>query len=503
MNNVGHQALIIGWLLSIGGSFGSAIGAFWGRSAAYHWARLAAFGAAVCAGSALASLAVSFLGDDFRLQYVWAYSNRELADLYKVSAIWAGMDGALLLWAFLLCLAAAALAASTHSFSFRRISAALLFLNATSTFFLSTVIFWVNPFRYLKAPFIPPDGSGLAPVLQHAVMVFRTPLLYLGLAFSAVPLAWALSDRLTGETYPANQAAQRWWAGLAWVFLSGGVLVTAYGTYIGQGQGDFWQGDLVESAILVVWLALAVFLHLGRVQERVVALRVFNFWLLVISFAAAIASHYLSCSGLVLSSHAFIESDFGRPFLLYLGLLAIVMAWPALRPGTPASGNPSILPANAVTRLGVHLSHVGFALMVLGVIGSTWLRSEAELSVARGKTAKIGRLSFQFLDLRGKKTPNFEALQTVIQVSRDAESAAILRPEFRTYYKSQENILEPDARSSWSEDLYLVLGGVNGPEQAASFRLLILPLQAWLWIGGALLVIGGIMPLCGSYGARE
>jgi len=44
----------------------------------------------------------AFLTDDFSLQYVWAYSNRELDTFYKISSFWGGQKGSLLFWTLLL-----------------------------------------------------------------------------------------------------------------------------------------------------------------------------------------------------------------------------------------------------------------------------------------------------------------------------------------------------------------------------------------------------------------
>ena len=44
----------------------------------------------------------AILTDDFSLQYVWAYSNREMETFYKVSSFWGGQKGSLLFWTLLL-----------------------------------------------------------------------------------------------------------------------------------------------------------------------------------------------------------------------------------------------------------------------------------------------------------------------------------------------------------------------------------------------------------------
>ena len=51
---------------------------------------------------AVASLEYFFFTNDFSLAYVAEHSNRALPPFYKFAALWAGQEGSLLLWSFLL-----------------------------------------------------------------------------------------------------------------------------------------------------------------------------------------------------------------------------------------------------------------------------------------------------------------------------------------------------------------------------------------------------------------
>src|SRR5215468_1100522 len=52
--------------------------------------------------AAAGMLVYGFLTSDFRLAYVAAHSNRAMPTVYKFAAWWGGMEGSLLLWAWLL-----------------------------------------------------------------------------------------------------------------------------------------------------------------------------------------------------------------------------------------------------------------------------------------------------------------------------------------------------------------------------------------------------------------
>jgi cytochrome c-type biogenesis protein CcmF len=64
-----------------------------------HNAGMAVFGLVTLA---VASLEYFFLTDNFSMEYVAAHSNRALPVYYKFAALWAGQEGSLLWWSFLL-----------------------------------------------------------------------------------------------------------------------------------------------------------------------------------------------------------------------------------------------------------------------------------------------------------------------------------------------------------------------------------------------------------------
>ena len=64
-----------------------------------HNAGMAVFGLVTLA---VGSLEYFFLTDNFSMEYVAAHSNRALPAYYKFAALWAGQEGSLLWWSFLL-----------------------------------------------------------------------------------------------------------------------------------------------------------------------------------------------------------------------------------------------------------------------------------------------------------------------------------------------------------------------------------------------------------------
>ena len=135
---------------------------------------------AVCGLVSLAGviLIYSFVVNDFHLQYVAEHSARNLPLAYRLSAFWAGQEGSLLLWEWLLTLFAVILIIQNRRKNKELMPYVSAIMMAISLFFLILLIFVTKPFRLLS--FLPSDGRGLNPLLQNPGMVLHPPAVFLG-----------------------------------------------------------------------------------------------------------------------------------------------------------------------------------------------------------------------------------------------------------------------------------------------------------------------------------
>ncbi|MCB0331758.1 MAG: cytochrome c biogenesis protein CcsA, partial [Bdellovibrionales bacterium] len=176
-------------------------------------------------------------------------------------------------------------------------------------------------FRHIQAPFIPPDGNGLNPLLQNPYMAIHPPLLYLGFTTLAIPYAFCVGALLSRETGFEWIRITRRWTLTAWIFLTMGITLGGYWAYIELGWGGFWAWDPVENASFMPWLTATAFLHSVMVQERKDMLKIWNVWLIVLSYLLTVFGTFLTRSGIVQSVHAFASTDVGEVFLAYLGFV--------------------------------------------------------------------------------------------------------------------------------------------------------------------------------------
>jgi cytochrome c-type biogenesis protein CcmF len=275
-----------------------------------------------------ASLSYLFFTDNFSMAYVVEHSNRTLATFFKFPAIWAGQEGSLLFWSFLL-----SIYVFSALFTYRKKHPELMpyvgvVLAGIQLFFLTLNNFIASPFKVLGMAgpggvlqwVSRGDGQGLNPLLQYPEMIIHPPVLYSGYTGFAIPFAFALAALL--GRYPGEKWIHltRRWTMIAWGFQSAGILLGAHWAYAVLGWGGYWSWDPVENASLMPWLTGTAFLHSVMMQEKRGMMRVWNVWLVFITFLLTILGTTLTRTGLVSSVHAFAQSDIGPWFFGFIGL---------------------------------------------------------------------------------------------------------------------------------------------------------------------------------------
>ncbi len=269
----------------------------------------------------LASLALlyAFLSRDFQIKYVAHYSNRSLSWFYTVAAFWAGQDGSLLFWTLLLTIFSVAVIRTNQERNPELLPTTMAVMQLTTAFFLYLTTFKTNPFE--RTPFVPPDGTGLNPLLQNPEMIFHPPSLYIGFVAFTVPFAFAIAALVTRRLDEQWIKSIRRWSLFAWLFLTIGNILGMQWAYVELGWGGYWAWDPVENASFLPWLTGTAFLHSVIVQERKSMLKTWNLSLVVLTFALTIFGTFVTRSGIISSVHAFGVSNLGPAFLVFLGLI--------------------------------------------------------------------------------------------------------------------------------------------------------------------------------------
>lgn len=326
MAELGHFALLTGLFLSGYAVLVDVLGAWRKEPGLIESGRNATVACLGCLTVAMVALWVLLVKGDFSVSYVADHTARDLPVAYRVSALWAGAAGSLLLWLWLqvgfIVFAFCRFGANERGFA----AGARSIANLVTVFFLVVLIMDKNPFALsVVAPF---DGAGLNPLLQHPAMVFHPPTLFIGYAAFAVPFAWAVAS-LAGEGTAGALALYRQarnWMLWAWLFLTVGIVLGAWWAYEELGWGGYWAWDPVENSSLLPWLTATALLHCARAYKARSAIAVWLMILSIVTFSLCIFGTFLTRYGLVSSVHAFPEPGLGILFVVLLGVIWVIAA---------------------------------------------------------------------------------------------------------------------------------------------------------------------------------
>lgn len=604
---------------------------------------------------AAVALVYAFVTRDFSIEYVASYSSRDLPMFYTLTAFWAGQKGSLLFWAWILGLFATIVVLQNRRANRELMPYVIGVLGVVLVFFVALLVFVTPPFEHLAVT--PPDGHGLNPMLQNPGMIIHPPTLYLGYVGFTIPFAFAIAALISGRLGDQWIRTTRRWTIFSWFLLTWGNLFGAQWAYVELGWGGFWMWDPVESASFLPWLTGTAFLHSVMIQEKKNMLKVWNMFLIIITFALTMFGTFLTRSGILSSVHTFGESTLGPLFLgfigvvlvfsfgllasriqmlrsrneldsvvsrestflmnnvlfmgaafavfwgtifpliseavrgvkitvgapffnqvnipIFLGLLALsgicpLIAWrkasinnlrrnfmkPAVfglsvgvvlfglgmrhiyalisfalsgfvvatiayefyrgtRARRSISGNGwlrsfSDLIGRNHRRYGGYVIHFGVVLFFIGATGKAFVQ-ETKAVLKAGESAQVGDYTLTFRGISTYTDRNRLVIAAPLEVTKGGKPIGILTPEKRRYGNSDQLTTEAAIRSTLIEDLFVVLGDIEG--ERAGFKFIINPLMVWLWISGFVITVGTMVavwpdkqrrgPATGRYAREE
>jgi cytochrome c-type biogenesis protein CcmF len=595
------------------------------------------------------SLVYLFFSDSYWVSYVVAHSNRDLSTFYKIAALWSGQEGSLLFWSFLL-----AIYVFSALFAYRNKNGELMpyvgvVLAGVQIFFLTLNNFVASPFKVLASPaasgaleiYTRADGNGLNPLLQYPEMVIHPPNLYSGYTGFTIPFAFALGALLA--RYPGEKWIHltRKWTMIAWCFQTAGVLLGAHWAYAVLGWGGYWGWDPVENASLLPWLTGTAFLHSVMMQEKRGMMKVWNVWLVFLTFMLCILGTTLTRSGIVSSVHAFAQSSIGNWFVGFLCVILVVclaayvknrdylksenqldsiisressflfnnlillvscvavlsgtlfpvfsewVSGSRISVGTPFFNKVNIpiglllllltglgpllawrktstdslkrnfmgplvvslvsavvffalglrefyslicmilcvfvastiameffrgarvvharsglswassvvdLTLRNTRRYGGYIVHMGMVLIFVGLAGAAF-NKDVQKEMKLGATLQIGRYNLLLQSFEQHPEKNYTAERMIIEVSENNKPKMMLYPERRFFPTNEESGTMVAIYSTLRDDLYVVYSGQSPDGQTPVIHAYLNPLVKWIWLGGAIVVMGTFVAL--------
>ncbi len=284
---------------------------------------------------------LNIVNHNFDINYVYAYSSRELAPPYLYAAFYSGQEGSFMLWSALTALLGVFLLPYTRKHNYE---ASVMFFYSLIISFLMLMLVAKNPFSYLWETFAKDgttrafiqsihsdlsryNGKGMNPVLQNRWIMIHPPILFTGFAAMSVPFVFAMGGLIKREFQDWIRIALPW-ALFGCAVLGFGIMLGGFWAYVTLGWGGFWAWDPVENSSLIPWLVCVALVHTMLVQKKTKGLVKTNIVLALLAFLSVLYSTFLTRSGVLgdTSVHAFVEPG----YFVYVLLLVFLCSFTAI-----------------------------------------------------------------------------------------------------------------------------------------------------------------------------
>ena len=286
----------------------------------------------VCCGI----LVYCFFAGDYSIEYVLKqHSSAEgaLGWLFKLSGLWAGREGSLLFWAWLISVFNSVVAIRDLKSPRKLDSMALMVSQLVLAAFVGVLLFSESnmPFTVTPQKYYNADGSltnaasmlGMNSLLEHWAMAIHPPTLFVGYAGLTIPFAYAIAALIVNDPSREWVVRSQRYALFSWLFLGIGIGLGAVWAYVVLGWGGYWGWDAVENASLLSWCVALALVHSFTVYRKRGAFKRWSIMCACITFAFVITGTFITRSGIVQSVHAF-EGD-PVSLVLFGGLIAVSM----------------------------------------------------------------------------------------------------------------------------------------------------------------------------------
>ncbi len=144
---------------------------------------------------------------------------------------------------------------------------------------------------------------------------------------------------------------------------------------------------------------------------------------------------------------------------------------------------------------GMVLAHLGIAVSLAGMASDSAFTKETLVAVRAGEPARVGPYTVTLDGITPVIGENWSALEARL-TARRGNTARIIRPQLRFFANPPTNTNESAILTVLDGQLYTVLGQPDG-QGRWQLRLWWKPFITLIWLGGAMIAIGGMLSLLG------
>jgi Cytochrome c biogenesis factor len=145
---------------------------------------------------------------------------------------------------------------------------------------------------------------------------------------------------------------------------------------------------------------------------------------------------------------------------------------------------------------GMVIAHFGVAVALFGMAADTAFQQERLVAARIGETITDGPWTITLAAVEPVAGPNWTALEARLEASYKGGEVQLARPQARSFWTPPQETSEVALLTRWNGQLYAALGGEAEGERW-QLRLWWKPFVTWIWYGGILIGLGGLLALIG------
>ena len=143
-------------------------------------------------------------------------------------------------------------------------------------------------------------------------------------------------------------------------------------------------------------------------------------------------------------------------------------------------------------------------VLAIGLISATSFRHQTELALPKGTVVTYAGHQFEYVGLRDVSSPSRTSDEALIKV----DGGGVFAPAITSFGSALSTVGTPAIDSGLLGDVYLTFDDVGGrgnvsgnepipnlPAGSVAIGVVIEPLLAWLWAGGLMIGLGGVLAL--------
>ena len=147
---------------------------------------------------------------------------------------------------------------------------------------------------------------------------------------------------------------------------------------------------------------------------------------------------------------------------------------------------------------GMCLAHLGVAVALVGMASDSAFTREKLTTAVPGEQVEVGPWIVELRSIRPVAGPNWTALEAEMRASKGS-GVNVLKPQSRFFTEPVTTTNEAAIETDWNGQLYVVLGTQDVATGRWQVRLWWKPFVTLIWLGGALIALGGLLALIGRW----